>query len=259
VRWKRLPRRLEHGEEATLVEHLGELRGRLFIALGAIVVAFPFCFAFNATLIEWLTKPLPDDKQIVTFGVTEPFFTSVKVSAVAALAIALPVVLYELWSFLAPAVEQHVQRVVSIFVLLATTLFFTGVAFGYFVVLPRALTFLTTYNDELLDIQIRANYYFSFVTFALLAMGLAFEMPIFILALVRLQIVRAETLRRNWRLGAFFVLIAAVLLPTVDPISLAFETIPMLALYAFSVALATVMEKRWDRAATAEDLATSEY
>jgi sec-independent protein translocase protein TatC len=259
MRWKRLPRRLDHGEEATLVEHLGELRGRLFIALGAIVIAFPFCFAFNATLIDWLTKPLPNDKHIVTFGVTEPFFTSIKVSAVAALAIALPVVLYELWSFLAPAVEHNVQRVVSIFVVLATSLFFTGVAFGYFIVLPRALTFLTTYNDDLLDIQIRAAYYFSFITFALLAMGLAFEMPIFILALVRLQIVRAEQLRRNWRLGAFIVLIAAVLLPTVDPISLAFETIPMLALYALSIGLATVMEKRWDRAAASDDWATSEY
>ena len=259
MRWKRLPRRLDHGEEATLVEHLGELRTRLFIALGSIFIAFPVAFAFNETLIDWLVRPLPDDKKLVTLGVTEPFFTSVKVSLFAAAAICLPIVLYQLWSFLAPAVEEHVQRVVSLYVVLATALFATGVVFAYFVVLPRALQFLTTYNEDLIDIQIRASFYFSFVSFALLAMGLAFEMPIFILALVRLQIVRAEQLRRNWRLGAFLVLIAAVLLPTVDPISLAFETIPMLALYALSIALATVMERRWDRAAASDDWATSEY
>jgi sec-independent protein translocase protein TatC len=257
--WKRLPRRLDHGEEATLVEHLGELRARLFIAIGAMLIAFPFCFAFNGELIDWLTKPLPNDKQIVTFGVTEPFFTSVKVAAIAALAITLPVVLYEFWSFLAPAVEHHVQRVVSTFVILATGLFFTGVAFGYFVVLPRALTFLTTYNDDLLDIQIRANYYFSFVTVALLAMGLAFEMPIFVLALVRLQVVTAAQLRKHWRMGSFVVLLAAVLLPTVDPVSLAFETVPLLILYAFSIGIATVMERRWERRAASDEWATSEY
>jgi sec-independent protein translocase protein TatC len=259
MRWKRLPRRLDHGEEASLVEHLGELRTRLFISLGAIFLAFPIAFAFNETLIDWLVRPLPDDKKLVTLGVTEPFFTSIKVSMFAAACVALPIVLYQLWSFLAPAVEEHVQRVVSIFVVLATGLFATGVVFGYFILLPRALGFLVTYNEDLIDIQIRASFYFSFVSFTLLAMGLAFEMPIFVLALVRLQIVRAEQLRKNWRMGAFLVLIAAVLLPTVDPISLAFETVPLLILYAISIGLATVMEKRWDAAAAADDWATSEY
>jgi sec-independent protein translocase protein TatC len=255
---KRLPRRLGHGEEATLTEHLGELRTRLLIALGAVGVAFPLAFAFNARLIDWMLKPLPEGRQVVTLGVTEPFFTSIKVSLFAAFAVALPVVLYQLWSFLAPAVQQNVQRIVSLFVVIATALFACGVVFAYFVVLPRALDFLTNYNENLFAIQIRASFYLSFVSFALVAMGLAFEMPIFVLALVRLQIVRAEQLRRNWRMGIFLVLIGAVLLPTVDPVSLAFETIPLLILYALSVALATVMERRWDRA-SAEDWATSEY
>ena len=256
--WKRLPRRLGHGEEASLVEHLGELRARLLIALGSIFVTFPLAFAFNEQLIDWLMKPLPDDRQLVTLGVTEPFFTSLKVSFLAAFALALPVVLYQVWSFLAPAVEQGVQRVVSLFVVVATVLFFGGVLFAYYVVLPRALDFLTSFNDELFSVQIRASYYLSFVSFALIAMGLAFEMPIFILALVRLRVVSAAALRRNWRMGIFLVVIGAILLPTVDPVSLALEVIPLIALYFLSVALATVMEKRWDRAA-AEDWATSEY
>jgi sec-independent protein translocase protein TatC len=258
VAWKRLPRRLGHGEEASLVEHLGELRTRLLIALGSIFVTFPFAFAFNERLIEWLMKPLPPDREVITLGVTEPFFTSLKVSFLAAFAIALPVVLYQLWSFLAPAVEEHVQRVVAFFVAFATVLFFGGVFFAYYVVMPRALAFLTNFNEDLFAIQIRASYYLSFVAFALVAMGLAFEMPIFMLALVRLRVVSAAALRRNWRIGIFVVVVGAVLLPTVDPVSLAFETIPLIALYFLSVGLATIMERRWERA-DAEDWATSEY
>ena len=243
----KLPRRLAHGEEATLVEHLGELRTRLLIALGSVGVAFIVAFAFQERILRWLSEPLPDDKQLVTLGVTEPFFTAVKVSLYAGIAIALPIVLYQLWSFLAPAFEVHTQRVVSVFVLIGTGLFVLGAAFGYFVLLPRGLGFLTSYNTEFYDIQIRASYYYSFVTMVVLGMGLVFELPMFILALVRLRILSAEKLRRNRRIGIFLVVLAAVLLPTVDPISLAFETVPLLILFELSIWLAVVMERRWER------------
>ena len=243
----RLPRRLAHGEEATLVEHLGELRTRLLISLGSIGVAFVVAFAFQERILRWLSEPLPDDKTLITLGVTEPFFTAVKVSLYAGLALALPIVLYQLWSFLAPAFEEHTQRVVSLFVVLGTALFACGAAFAYFVVLPRALTFLTDFNSQFYDIEIRASYYYSFVTMAVLGLGLVFEMPIFILALVRLRILSADRLRRNRRMGIFLVVLAAVLLPTVDPISLAFETIPLLVLFELSIWLAVVMERRWER------------
>jgi sec-independent protein translocase protein TatC len=243
----KLPRRLAHGEEATLVEHLGELRTRLLIALGSVAVAFVVAFAFQERILRWLAEPLPEDKQLVTLGVTEPFFTAVKVSLYAGIAIALPIVLYQLWSFLAPAFEEHTQRIVSVFVLIGTALFVCGAAFGYFVLLPRGLGFLTDYNAEFYDIQIRASYYYSFVTMVVLGMGLVFELPMFILALVRLRILSADKLRRNRRLGIFLVVFAAVLLPTVDPISLAFEVVPLLLLFELSIWLAVVMERRWER------------
>ena len=90
---KHLPRRLQHGEEATLVEHLGELRTRLLISLFALVPAFIVAFAFRDTLIDVLTRPLPDDKKLITFGVTEPFTTVVKVSLATAVAVTLPAML----------------------------------------------------------------------------------------------------------------------------------------------------------------------
>jgi sec-independent protein translocase protein TatC len=241
----RLPRRLSHGEEATLVEHLDELRSRLFIALGALAVAFVVCFAFHERIVRWLTEPLPDDRKLVTFGVTEPFTTSVKVSLIAAFALALPVLLYQAWSFLAPAMEEHTQRVVSLFVLAGTLLFVAGVSFGYFIVLDQALEFLTNYDADLYDIQIRASYYYSFVSLALLAMGLMFELPVFVLALVRLGILTAARLKRNRRIGYFLMLVIAVLLPTVDPVSLALETLPLVILFELSIQLATIMERRW--------------
>lgn len=244
--FKRLPRRLQHGEEATLVEHLGELRTRLLISLLTLAPAFAVAFAFQARIVKWLSKPLPDDKHLVTLGVVEPFTTAVKVSLAVAIAVTLPVLLYQLWAFLAPAIEEKIQRTVAVFATFSTVLFALGVAFSYFVVMPRALNFLTNFNDDIFQVQIRASYYFSFVTLTMLATGLAFQMPIFILALVRLRVLTAAKLRSNRRMGIAAMLVFAILLPTVDPVSLALEFFPLLFLFELSIWLAGFMEKRWD-------------
>jgi sec-independent protein translocase protein TatC len=248
----RLPRRLAHGESVTLVEHLDELRTRLIVSLLALAVGFAVAFPFHERIVRWLAEPLPEGKELVTFGVTEPFFTSFKVSLAAAFLIALPIILWQVWSFLAPAFEEHAQRIVAVFVLIATALMVGGLAFGYWVLLPKALDFLTNYDEQLYDIQIRASYYFSFVTFALLAMALVFQLPIFILALVRLGVLTSARLRRNRRIGIALIVIVAALLPTVDPISLAFETIPLLILFELSIWASVFFERRWARALDAQ-------
>ena len=246
--WRRwLPRRLGHGEEATLVEHLDELRSRLIIALLVIIPIFVVTFAFHEHLMEWLTGPLADDRKLVTLGVTEPFTTSVKVSLIASLAFALPIILWQAWAFLAPAVQPHFERVVLLFLGLATVLFACGVAFMYVVVLPRALDFLTSYDAELYDIQIRASYYYTFAAMTLLAGGLAFLMPIFVLALVRLQVLTSDQLRRNRKIAFVGLLVFAILLPTVDPVSLAFEVVPLVLLFEMAIWLSVLMERRWNR------------
>jgi sec-independent protein translocase protein TatC len=249
-----LPRRLHHGEEATLVEHLEELRSRLIIGLFAVVPAFAVAFAFHERIVEWLTGPLPPDKDLVTFGVTEPFTTSVKVSLIAAIALSLPVLLWQVWAFLAPAVEPHFQRIVLTFVGFGTALFACGVLFMYYVVLPRALEFLTTYDDELYDIQIRASYYYTFVALLLLGGGFAFLLPIFVLALVRLRVLSTDRLRRNRRIAFVLLLIFAALLPTVDPVSLALEVIPLVLLFELSIWIAVLMERRWQSSFEEDEL-----
>jgi sec-independent protein translocase protein TatC len=243
-----LPRRLQHEEEATLVEHLTELRHRLLIGLLAIVPGFLLGYAFHEEIIEKLMELLPDGTQLVTLGVTEPFFTSFKVSFYVGVAIALPVLLWQLWSFLAPAVTAHAQRVIAVFVVVGTGLFAAGVAFMYLIVLPRALDFLLSYDEQLYSDQVRASYFISFVTLTMLAGGIAFEMPIFVLALVRLGVLSSGTLRRNRRIGYVSMLAFAIILPTVDPVSLAFEVVPLILLYEMSIWLSVLMERRWARA-----------
>src|ERR671937_736770 len=242
---RRLPRRLRHGEEATLVEHLDELRSRIFVSLGAIAIGIAVAFVFHPRLIRWLEQPLPAAKRhLITLGVAEPFLTSMKVSLLAGFALAFPVVLWQLWSFLAPAVEEHAERIVLTFVLLATVLLVAGVAFGYWLVLPQAIHFLTNFDKSVYNVQIRARDYFSFVITVLIAVGLVFELPIFVLALVRLGVLSTRTLRRNRRLGYFIVAIVAVLLPGVDPVTTTLEAIPLMVLYEGSIWLSVLVERR---------------
>jgi sec-independent protein translocase protein TatC len=248
---KRMPRRLGHGEEASLVEHLDELRTRLLFSLVALSVGFIVAFAFHGHLIGWLNVALPKDKKPITLGVTEPLVTSIKVSLWAGFALALPVILWQLWSFFAPAVEEHAQRIVAVFVALSTLLFAGGLAFAYWVVLPPGVRFLTNYDSHLYTIEVRASYYYSFAAFLLVAIALVFELPIFILTLVRLGVLTTAKLRRNRKAGYVIMFIIAVALPTADPVSLVFETIPLLTLYELSIWLAVWMERRWHRSTEA--------
>src|SRR3569833_4558923 len=141
---KPLPRRLDHGEEVTLVEHLEELRQRNNNSLGALAVGFVVTYVFHTTILDWLNRPLPAHvEKPLTLGVAEPFLTVMKISLFGALVLAAPVVLWQLGAFLAPAIEAGVERKVLGFVFAATALLAGGVVFGYFVALPAAVHYLT--------------------------------------------------------------------------------------------------------------------
>jgi len=241
----RLPRRLGHGDTAGLVDHLGELRARLFVSLAALVAGSTAAFAFHHRLIHWLNAPLPAGRQPVTLGVAEPFTTSLKVSIYAGFAVALPVILWQVWSFLAPAVDRKTERALGGFVVFATVLFAAGATFAYLVALPAAVHFLTNYDSSIYDIQVRASSYYSFALMVLLSVALVFELPIFILALVRLGVTSAAKLRRKRRLGYFAMAALAVALPGVDPITTAMEMIPLLILFEGSIWLSVLFERRW--------------
>ena len=248
-----LPRRLRHGEEATLVEHLDELRTRLFVSLGALLIGLIVGYVFHAHLIHWLNRPLPQGRvgRPLTFGVAEPFLTSFKISLFAGFLLALPVILWQLWSFLAPAVEEHTERMVVAFVFLATALLVAGIFFGYFVALPAAVHYLTNYDKSLYDIRIRAKDYYSFATMVMLSMAVVFELPVFVVGLTRTGILTTQKLRKNRRIGYAVVAVIAVALPGVDPVTTVMEGIPLAALYECSIWAAVLLDRRSKRAEAA--------
>jgi len=251
----RPPRRLRHGEEATLVEHLGELRGRLVVSLIALCVGFGVAFAFHVRIIHWLNGPLPKHLKPTTLGVAEPFLTSMVISLWVGLAIAFPVILWQLWAFLAPAFQEHTQRQLIGFVVFASVLLAGGLVFGYFVALPAAVHFLTSYDSELYNTQIRAKDYYSFVLLVLAAVGVVFELPLFVLAMVRIGILTTAKLRRNRRIGYVIVAAVAVALPGVDPVTTLLEMAPLMILFECSIWLSVLFEKRWRARAEAQEAA----
>jgi sec-independent protein translocase protein TatC len=243
---RRLPRRLRPGEEATLTEHLDELRSRLIIALTAITAGFIVAYVFHDDLIRSLEHALPEERRkLITLGVAEPFLTSIWVSLWAGLGLALPVVLWQVWSFLAPAMAENTQRVVAIFVAAASALFVCGVLFGYYLALPASVHFLTNFDESLYTIQVRARDYISFSMLVLVATAVVFELPIFVLALVRLGVLTTAKLRRNRRVGYVIVAAIAVALPGVDPVTTTLEAVPLLILYEGSIWLSVIFERRW--------------
>ena len=240
-----LPRRLGYGEEATLVEHLEELRRRIFIMLGALLLGSIVAFALHTHVLELLNRPLPAARRHpVTFGVAEPFVVSLTVSVYAGFLLALPVILWQLWSFFAPAVDRWIERTVLEMVGFATALGVAGLAFGYFVLLPRAVHWLTNYDTKQFQILIRARDYYSFTSTVLLGIVVVFELPMVVLGLVHLGVLSSARLRKNRRLGYFIVAVVALGLPGPDPVTTALELLPMWVLFEGSIWLAVFVERR---------------
>jgi sec-independent protein translocase protein TatC len=245
-------------DRLTLVEHLDELRTRIVISAAAFAAAFGLCFWQNDRLLEIANKPLPDDLVPITFGVAEPFTTTVSVSAYAALVIALPVILYQVYAFVLPALTDRERRVVVPFLVMVPVLFVAGVVFGYFVVLPAATEFLLNFNENDFNVEVRARDYYSFFTLTLGLMGLVFQMPIGILAVTRLGIVTPKQLAQNRRYAVLVIAVVAMLLPGTDPVTMLISMVPLVLLFEGSLLLARAFGEPPDRSPETERLAVSE-
>jgi len=249
----RLPRRLDHGEEASLVEHLDELRTRMFVALGALAVGVVIGFVLHSRLIDWLELTLPKKyrNQLVTFTPGEAFMTSLWVSIYFGFILALPVLIWQAWSFFIPAVDKSHAQLMRWFALLAVVLAGCGTVFGYFVALPAAEHFLTNYNSKQLHYIPRARDFLTFCTHVLLAMALVFELPLFVVGMTRMGILTTTKLRKNRRIGYFLVACVGVALPGIDPVTTIVETVPLAILYELSIWLSVFLDRRAARMKTA--------
>ena len=216
------------------MEHLEELRARLFVVL----------IAFHGYILDWLNHPLPaGERHPVTLGIAEPFTVSLTVSLWAGFLLSLPITLGQLWGFFAPAVHPTFERRALGLVAVATALGLAGLAFGYLILLPRAIHFLTNYDNDNFTHLIQARPYYAFVTTILVGVVVIFECPIVVLGLVRTGALTSRTLRRNRRMGYTITAVIALALPGPDLYTTFLELLPMWVLFEASIWLAVLIER----------------
>lgn len=221
----------------TVVEHLEELRFRLIVSLSVFGAALALCFWQNHLLLQIVDAPL-QGRRPVTFGVTEPFTATLTVAAYAAVAITLPVLLYQLYAYPLPALSRTERRIARPLLAMIPVLFTAGMCFDYFIVLPAALHFLLHFNQHQFNLQISARDWYSFFGMSVLASGLVFQVPVGILAATRLGITTPQKLRARRRHAIAICALIATLLPGVDPVSMLIEMIPLILLYELSIVIA---------------------
>jgi sec-independent protein translocase protein TatC len=234
-------RPISHEDRLSIVEHLDELRTRLIICVAAFVAAWAVTMWQNDLVLRIVNRPLPAGIDPITLGPAEAFYTTLTNAAYAAVLVSLPLILYQLYAFLLPAFSPTERRVALPLLLLVPVLFITGVVFCYFVVLTPALDFLLNFNADEFNTQVRARDYYSFVTLLMLAMGLGFQIPVGIVAACRLGVTSPEKLRKGRRYAIVAIAVLASLLPTLDPVTLLLEMVPLIALYELSIWLASVL------------------
>lgn len=224
----------------TLVEHLDELRFRLIVCLVVFGVALGLCLWQSDLVLTIANRPLPEGFEPITFAVGEPFITTITVAAYAAIAISLPVILYQLYAFVLPALTPRERHVARPMLLLVPVLFAAGVAFAYFVVIPAATSFLLGFNATEFNIEVRARDYYSFFGLTLVSLGLLFQVPVVILVLTRLGITTPEALARHRRYAVLAIAVIAMLLPGTDPVTMLISMVPLYLLYEGSILLARI-------------------
>jgi sec-independent protein translocase protein TatC len=226
-------------QEMSLVAHLIELRGRLLRAVLAIVVAFVAVFPFARPIYNWLAQPLlarlPAGGSMIATGVTTPFFIPMKVAGLVALLLALPMVLYQAWAFVAPGLYAHEKRWVAPLILVSTGLFVAGMAFAYYAVMPMVFGFVTAVAPEGVAVMTDIASYFDFVLGLFVAFGVTFEVPVLVVVLIKVGLVTVAKLR-EWRpyviVGAFVV--GAIFTPP-DVISQLMMAVPLWLLYELGI------------------------
>lgn len=224
----------------SLTGHLMELRTRLTRSLIALGIGFGVCYYFKDWIFDIITRPLtqvlPKNSYLIYTGMTEAFFTYMKVAFFAGLIITSPFILYQIWKFIAPGLLPKEKKYVVPFVLTSSFLFISGVAFGYFIALPPAFKFFVSFNNQYLQAMLSFKDYLSlFVTF-LLGFGLSFELPVFMFFLTKLGIVNPRLLSKQRRYAILLIfVVAAVLTPSPDALSQILMAIPLMFLYEVSI------------------------
>ncbi|MCS7209689.1 MAG: twin-arginine translocase subunit TatC [Fimbriimonadales bacterium] len=243
--------RTEDEPKATFMEHLEELRKRIFRALVYIMLGWAVAFAITPYVYDFLAAPLlrvkPVDARFVFTHATEPFFLKFKLALVLGLILVMPLVMREVWGFIAPGLTRQERRSVKLIAPFSILLFFGGVALGYYI-LPAAFNFFLSYLDDYPDAQLLQNpaQYVMFVVKMMFAFGLGFQMPVVLMFLAHVGLATPEAMWRYWRYAILIIgLLAALLTPSGDAFSMFAIGLPMVFLYFLSIFLVgRIVKKR---------------
>lgn len=229
-----------------LMSHLVELRSRIIKAVVAVAVGSVIGFIFYRDILEVLARPYEGatDQPLAFFQPTEPFSLALRVALFAGTILASPVIIYQIWRFIGPALTKREKRYVYPLTGVIAVLFGAGVTLGYFT-LPLALRVLFSFAGDLLQETVGVNFYFSFAMRFILAFGIAFQFPVFLFSAAALGLVSSKALRRQRRWAVVFVVIAAALMtPGGDPLTLLLLSTPMYLLYELAIAAIRLILKR---------------
>ncbi|VVE31038.1 twin arginine-targeting protein translocase TatC [Pandoraea capi] len=237
------------GAEETFISHLIELRNRIIRAGTAVIVVFLSLVYWAPDIFRLLARPLtqslPADGKLIVTDITGSFFVPMKVTLMVAFVIALPIVLYQIWAFIAPGLYQHEKKLVMPLVVSSYTLFLIGMAFAYFLVFPTVFHFIAHYNQPLgAEMNTDIDNYLSFVLTMFMAFGVTFEVPVVVVVLARMGVVSIEKLKqiRPYVVVGAFVLAAVVTPP--DILSQLLLAVPLCILYELGLIAARLFIKQ---------------
>jgi sec-independent protein translocase protein TatC len=241
----------------TLLGHLNELRIRLTYIAVALLITTAFSFAFAEPVLQFLLGPYAESiegvVELQTLEPTEGIETFFKVSLLAGAIFSMPVILYQFWQFVVPGLTRDEKRYVFIFLPSALLLFILGILFSWFVLIPAAVFFLANFLGTIFKTDWTPSGYIGFVLRMLFWIGIAFEMPVIVYFIARVGVVTAKTLREQWRFAIVGIaVLAAIITPSIDPVTMLLTMAPLLVLYIMSIGLAVIGQRQFERSVAIE-------
>jgi sec-independent protein translocase protein TatC len=247
-------RKTHDQDRMTLMEHLGELRKRLFVGAASIALCMLAAAILQKYVFKLLLHPLPSGhKEIITFSPSEPLLVSLQVWLYSGLILAAPIVIYEFWAFVGPAFTTGERKRIIPIAGITAFLFLGGIAFGYWAVLPRGLSFLLGWNSDFFHAQVRAADYLSFAAWFLVAFGAVFEMPVILVGLVSFGVIDVRFLRKHRRAAIVInAAVAAIATPSQDAFSMLAMFVPLVVLYEVAIIVSAILVRRRRKAMAAK-------
>lgn len=241
------PESIARGDEPmSVVGHLDELRSRVLVILASFMIITAIAFYFSDILVYYVNKPFLDSgNKLNIFTLVGGFMLKFKVSAATALFILVPMIIFQIWRFIVPAIERKNRTFSRITIISAVLLFYSGAAFVFFILLPAAIKVMLSFVGPEMISTIGADDYLNFIIFSSLIMGVLFEVPVIILVLTRLGIVSPQFLIRKRKYAILVIwIIAAIVTPQPDPLSQSLVGVPLMLLYEISIIISKIVARR---------------